>query len=186
MSLPYLENLTWSAISREERFFCQALYQHIKGNERDFVQFLREHGNLELEDAPFWECGYEVCFYRDARKKLSKFDKTTKYSNKRTFDLCLFSESSFVIIEAKAHQPFKSEQISQLAHDKDNIAKFLMHDNLPVKTVALASSRYFINHKTWGYQDILKDFDSKISWLDVHSNFRNDRLFLQADETYKS
>lgn len=178
MSLSYFGDKAWSEISREERFFCQALFQHIKGNENRFIGFLNHKTELGLSEEVYWEVGYEVCFYRDAGLSISR-DKTFDseiYSKKRTFDLCLFSELTIIVIEAKVQQLFKLEQITQISQDKELIPQFLNQDNLVVKAIALASDIYYDNHKP---------FDAKISWVDVFSGFHQDRVFSRANAIYK-
>ncbi len=186
MSLSYFRNKAWSEISREESFFCQALFQYIKGRESEFVSFLKKVTTLKLDEKMEWEVGYEVCFYRDMLRIMDKTFDSGNYSKKRTFDLCLFSEDVIIVIEAKVQQPFKKEQIEYIEKDKYLIPKFLQREgSLEVKTIALASSTYYDNHKNFGHQELLKPFDAKISWVDVFSGFHQDRVFSRANDIYK-
>jgi hypothetical protein len=60
--------------------------------------------------------GFEVCLFRDLRHHNLLKGAVDAISLKRTFDLCLFSESRIVVIEAKAQQGFEN--------DKDQLAAF--------------------------------------------------------------
>lgn len=110
--LQYFGNKNWAEITREERYFCSHLYHSIIGKEKEFVKWLNENlkpeGKLKLDESNIWEVSFEVCFYRDFLKSQNKSVKTYErkngdfYSQKRTFDLCLFSADEMIIIEAKA------------------------------------------------------------------------------------
>jgi len=101
MGFIYLDGKNWIDVTREERLFCSYLYWDIKKSVKDFVSWLSTISGLALRFDDTWEVGYEVCFYRDLQKFRRKPLDLTRYSRKRTFDICLFSESTIVIIEAK-------------------------------------------------------------------------------------
>ena len=101
MGFEYLGGKRWSQVTRDERFFCQRLYELARSEPVGvFAQYISQEINLDLPRDCEWEIGYEVCFYRD----LWQFRGRNRqlYSPKRTFDLCLFSETAIVNIEAKA------------------------------------------------------------------------------------
>ena len=121
MGLPYLKNKKWSQVTRDERFFCAHLYNLIlKRGIPEFLSFINNTYKTDLTESCYWEIGYEVCFYRDLWHLHGR--KTELYSPKRTFDLCLFSEKTIVIIEAKADQQFDLNQLnipSQMCRQRD-------------------------------------------------------------------
>src|SRR5882672_11412807 len=101
MGFTYLGGNNWSDITREERFFCAELYIKIKNSENAFVRWLNAQEKISIsgEDCETeWETAFEVCFYRDFPHKFRP-EIPDKYSPKRTFDLCLFSEKNIIIIE---------------------------------------------------------------------------------------
>lgn len=184
MSISYLPPGGWAATSRDERFFCQALFRHIQGREQQFVRFINETGGtLKLDHMVHWEVGFEVCFYRDlmhARPEL----RSDVYSLKRTFDLALFSEKQVVILEAKAHERFNREQSRSVAADKKKLLA-LLEPVQSVIAVAIASSIYLKNATKYGDQEILQPFDAKVSWHSLYNGFIDEPLFLRADGLYK-
>jgi deoxycytidine triphosphate deaminase len=78
-----------------------------------------------------WDAGYEVCFYRDllaANRRLAHevWVKDKKfYSQKRTFDIALFSPKVIIAIEAKAAQSFDSKQKDSIELDKTRLRSFV-------------------------------------------------------------
>jgi dihydroxyacetone kinase-like predicted kinase len=116
-------------------------------------------GITENDLALEWHAAYEVCFYRDFIKKFGfKGDKSlrtanqkykTQFSEKRTFDLCLFSDKKIVVFEAKVQQPFDEKQVLIFDKDKDLI-NLLVGDDVEVVFVAIASSLFFDRYSTFG------------------------------------
>ena len=107
MGLRYLKNnVSWSKVTREERFFCAHLYFLIKEEGLSkFVGYLSEVHNMSLPVDANWEAAYEACFYRDFWYHWDK--KGELFSKKRTFDLCLLSDDMIIVIEAKSNQEFE-------------------------------------------------------------------------------
>ena len=116
MPFPYLGGHRWLDLTRDERFFCAELYIALKQPDRlaAFIDRLNaalqeKDPQLVLDKDASWEVGYEVAFYRDyihalgapVDGKLVHEIGSTRYSRKRTFDLCLFGNDRLVIIEAK-------------------------------------------------------------------------------------
>ena len=186
MGFIYLDGKNWIDVTREERLFCSYLYWDIKKSVKDFVSWLSTISGLALRFDDTWEVGYEVCFYRDLQKFRRKPLDLTRYSRKRTFDICLFSESTIVIIEAKVQQMFKENEIQEFQRDRVNIPAIIGR-NVNVLVVALASSQYFENYGKYGRRDILSkpNFDALISWKQVCEFFRNE-LYLEADRKYRN
>ena len=183
MGFKYLGGENWINFSREERLFCAHLYWRIRNQERTFIQWLNENTSLYLEEDCEWEVGYEVCFYRDYYFKMRNEPiKGSGYSEKRTFDLCMFSQNKILIIEAKAQQKFKKEQLKDIKDDKKFIKK-LLGDNIEIELIALASSKYYDNLKEYGDISILDEF-TQITWKEMDNLFEKD-IFGKADKKYK-
>jgi len=202
MSWNYLQGKTWAQITRDERFFCQHLY-HLILRERGinfFVEKLNElteltGHKLNLNATANWEIGYEVCFYRDLRFHLEeggkwqsviqKLENIDPLSLKRTFDLCLFSEETVVIIEAKAQQGFDSKQITSCKKDKELVRKLLGTEGLKhVKLVGLASSKYLTDkckaNLLLHQVDDAPLFDALIDWRQLCEHFGFDPVLKRA------
>lgn len=191
MGYTYFQGKTWADVSREERLFCAHLYFAIRKNVKSFVQFVNtQNPGLKLDEAAVWEVGYEVCFYRDYHHNFKKSSiKSSGYSQKRTFDLCLFSEKAIVIIEAKSDQPFEETQIKDFVKDRADIRRILSKgDDFQVVLLALASKKYFDNHKKYsqhkGPYSVAQAFNGQISWAALYEKY-NDGVFSNAEHTYK-
>jgi len=185
MGFSYLNGKNWSEITREERFFCAVLFEQFKSTPLKFVHWLNEQTKINLDTNCEWELGYEVCFYRDLLKSQAESVKKSEYPQKRTFDLCLFSEKSIVIIEAKCQQGFKLNQVKSFERDIEDIPK-ITPSNIEVKLVGLASSLYYTNLKKFGKTEVLKPFNEcLISWEALYNTFKNP-IYLQANKLYKN
>ena len=174
--------LPWSSITREERFFCSHLYHGILGKEKEFVKWLNSKTKLNLNENTGWEISFEVCFYRDYLKSIGKSVKKYSYSRnklfpqKRTFDLCLFSQDHIVIIEAKVQQNFDEKQIKDLIKDKKMVTELLRRSDHSVKVDGI-----LLCSKEYSYED--KRFPV-IYWSNVPDEFSND-ILNQADGKFK-
>lgn len=185
----------WSDITRDERYFCAELYFDIKQDLKEFLKWLKKRGvaisDKEIKDE--WEIGFEVCFYRDYVKVIGdennqKSIRRTKrkYSQKRTFDLCLFHEDRMIIIEAKAQKGFGTDQNEEFRKDIRNVLHILEKKDadFKVEVVALASSRYLKNKGDRGGLD-KSIFSGQISWDDLYQSFKKNPAYLRADSIYK-
>jgi len=174
MPISYL-NKKWEEITREERYFCAELFYEIKNDlqkDKEFLKHLKKEG-LKIDLAQEWDVGFEVCFYRDFlwNPKVSG-GRESGFSLKRTFDLVLFSESAFIIIEAKAFEGFVNKQLSSFDEDRNDVRKAieLMGKKSPqIYILALASSNYIKNMK----EDTKKHFDLVIGWDEMTRLFKN-------------
>ncbi len=186
----YLGGRLWSQITRDERFFCQHLFNLVKGNKKinEFVGHINELAKLEgdemLPTESDWEIGFEVCFYRDIWHH-RKQDHIL-YSPKRTFDLCLFSKKHIVIIEAKAQQGFGSDatQLEAFKNDREEIEKLEL--GVQVLIIALASSKYVYQD---GTRRKLPDgiFDGQaITWKDLYECYPDHPELCRADAIYQA
>ena len=184
MGFSYLNGKNWLDITREERLFCSYLYWDISGTERDFITWLNTNTKLRLNTDSNWEVGYEVCFYRDLLKLKGKPLRGSGYSQKRTFDLCLFSEDAIVIIEAKVQQMFDESQVKVFENDRHDV-KRITGKNIEVLVVALASSKYFDNYDIYGKHNILAKFDARITWEEMYDLYKNE-IYLKAKGKYKN
>ena len=163
----------WANITREERYFCAELFYDIKNDINGFIKFLNNKFNKNYNTGKYWEAGFEVCFYRDYLFAKGERVKDSTYSVKRTFDLCLFSETNIIIIEAKAYQNFKSAQLINLEADLENVRKVLGKNTkeLKVEAFLLCSST---NHQVIGTFE-------KFTWEDLYSDFNSNEIYLTAD-----
>jgi hypothetical protein len=184
MPISYLRNHPWSHWSREERLFCAVLFQHARRDAEDFAHWLISETALAIPSGGAWDLGFEVCFYRDYLWQLHRSARTERVSPKRTFDLCLFGEESIIIIESKVSEPFDTGQNRYLGDDKDAIPRLIGLASLQVKTVALASSRYFSNAEKYGRPETLAVFDGKLTWLQVAQKYP-DPILEQPEVMYK-
>jgi len=185
MGFTYLNGKNWLDVTREERLFCAYLYWDIKGKEKDFVLWLnRQKTELKLNINDTWEAGYEVCFYRDLLKLNRKQVWGSGYPQKRTFDLCLFSKDTIVIVEAKVQQRFSKAQIDDIQQDIVTFIPKLKKEEhiegLNVHVVLLASSWYL--ESTHKRVNLPSDF-LRISWKQIHEKYERE-LYKKADDIY--
>lgn len=194
MSLRYFGDRAWSNITREERVFCAELYFALRGRERDFVRWLGDRPgtqSLELEPEQPWEAAFEVCFYRDLLFVHDTSVRDSRYSDKRTFDLCLFSPNDIVIIEAKAQAAFESRQLEYFTNDKLDVLQALRDvgrdpSNVRVTLLGLASSQYFANARKYGRgRRIPIELDGHFSWGELDATFMPHPMFRRAEQVYK-
>jgi hypothetical protein len=186
MPVSYLSEKPWVDWSREERFFCFELYAMAKLGAGKFAEWLISASGLNgISQSDKWDIGVEVCFYRDFLWHNGLSAAKEGFSRKRTFDLCLFSERSIIVVEAKVFGRFDMDTCKVFEKDRFFIKKLLKRDDLSVYLVALASSRYFKNAQRYGNKDTLAIFDGQLSWHDAFLQYKNP-LFNQADDLYKA
>ena len=177
MGFEYFDGSRWAQVTRDERFFCQRLYElvNVKSTE-NFVQYLSDSLDLNLPIGGEWEIGYEVCFYRDLWQQRDRKGKL--YSPKRTFDLCLFGESAIVIIEAKAAGGFDKDQNEIFKRDIAEVQRLTQVEN--VQLIGLCSSKYEMDESsksTFG--------DKVIRWKDLAGQYDKDEILNRADDIYE-
>ena len=174
MGVSYFKDLRWAEITREERFFCQHLYQYFKsGHISEFLSLIEKNGII-VQKQEFVDIGFEVCFYRDYTKR---FEIPLKgFSPKRTFDLALFMEEAIFIIEAKAQQGHTPEQVTSFLIDRDQVRKITEISH--VYLVSITSSKYPIP------DGLRQAFDAHLTWSEIASVYNNDNIFKRADEVY--
>jgi hypothetical protein len=185
MDIPYFKGLTWKDLTRDERFYCFCLYQNAKDNPRQFAELVAEKAGLSIESTDDWDIAVEVCFYRDYLWHKGEPVRGSDFSPKRTFDLCLFSPNTIIIIEAKVDQPFDAEQNKVFAEDAKKIRKLLENEKLQIYLVALASSKYYRADTNYGNGNSLRPFDGHISWSDMYHKY-GDAILSQAENLYGS
>jgi len=187
MGFAYLDGENWLNVTREERLFCSYLYWDIASNEKDFITWLNTNTKLQLDVDSNWEIGYEVCFYRDLLKLKGKPVRGSGYPPKRTFDLCLFSEDTIVVIEAKVQQRFSKTQIDDIQQDIGTFIPKLKKEkyikDISEHVVLLASSWYLNNLPKHGHVKLPSDF-IQISWRQIHELYKR-KLYIQADDIYR-
>ena len=169
--------------------------------------------NIQLESNKEWDIGFEVCFYRDllycygnkekpirvVNEKREK-EGLPKFPEKRTFDLCLFSEDEILIIEAKAQQGLESEQCDTFKNDVENIKELFSEIDIPmspeIKLVLIASSNYlkspsFKRENGIGKRFIEENRDlvsGRVSWKSISTITEysyNKEIYERADNSYK-
>lgn len=183
----YLNGKKWSEITRDERYFCAELFFEIKQDVNQFVKWLNIQvslGLMENELDSQWEIGYEVCFYRDLKRFQGKPIKDSGYSQKRTFDLCLFSKNRMIIIEAKSQTGFGGSQNESFDEDPKKILGLLdkSEDEFSINVIGLASSKYLKSNKRNHLPEI---FNKKcFSWEEVFLTYCRRQVFWDANERY--
>lgn len=188
MGFSYLNGKNWKDVSREERYFCALLYEHIRHEPQAFVKWLNDTMGTSYNPEVEWEIGYEVCLYRDVFKLRGASIQISDYPNKRTFDFCLFSEDQLVIIEAKVQQGFESKQMDSLMEEKILIRR-LFGQEIRIDLAALASSNYLHNLQIYGRQtraSFEQVFSGReFSWKQLAEEY-DEPAFKRADALYKN
>lgn len=184
MAIKYLNDHPWSDWTRDERFFCAILFEHGRQDPAGFTRWVNDTASLGLPVDGDWDLGYEVCFYRDFLWQKGRSAREEGYPAKRTFDLCAFGEQAIIIIEAKVCEAFKSDQNLEFGADNKKVRELIDREGFEVKTIALASSRYFDNFDKYGDQDAPNVFDGRLTWSQAHEKY-SDPLLAQADKMYK-
>jgi len=184
MGFKYLSEKTWSQITREERYFCSHLYHFLIGKEKEFVRWLNEALNTSFNADQDWEVSLEVCFYRDYCKL--KELALPEELRKRTFDLCLFSQSDIIIIEAKVQQPFKKNQINDLREDVVILEELLIADKVKITPLLLGSKRFFNNLEDKHGKSVTAFITGIkfITWEKLYQKYQKEFLKV-AEEKYK-
>ena len=182
MGFSYLKDNYWVDITREERFFCALAYNYFSKDPKNSVKYIINKAKLQkYEDIidQEWEIGYEVALYRDLFHSLGKCLNNEKDSyRKKPFDLCCFSEETIIIIEAKAHGGFATEQLESFKDDRKNIPR-VIEKNINIKIVSLISNKYQHRNTTLAY------FDGKpITWLELENKY-DEPLFNKANKAYR-
>jgi hypothetical protein len=177
MGFDYLKGKRWSQVTRDERFFCQRLYELIRSEPSEaFVDYINKTLSLDLPLVGEWEIGFEVCFYRDLWQLEEQ--KGILYSPKRTFDLCLFGENDIVIIEAKAAAGFDQDQNAVFEKDIDEVKKLTRIEH--VLLIGLCSSKYDVD------ADLSATFNGRIlRWKDLSERYGDDEILARADDVYE-
>lgn len=187
----YFDGKDWKEITRDERYFCCELYFEIRKAPNRFIKWLNKILVLELNKTEInqqWETAIEVCFYRDYVNNIgtcnTKNISKTKYSPKRTFDLCIFSETHIIIIEAKAQQGFKRNQLESIKEEKKNLTS-LIKEGAKIKEcpqiiiIGIVSSEYQPKPTT------KKLFSGMITWLELAEIYtKNNKIYLTANKLY--
>jgi len=177
----YLNGKIWDEITREERFFCAELFYELKNNIKPFLDKVK----LNQE----YEVGFEVCFYRDILKEY-EIKNNGCFSQKRTFDLVLFSNEKIIIFEMKSHQKFRTKQLNDIKDDpckikclfeRINEEKKLKLDIPKVELWAIISSKYApcLEEET---KKIFKD--NIIYWEELYTLYGN-KSFKRANAIYQ-
>lgn len=178
MGFSWLDGRTWAEVTRDERFFCQALYAHIlREGAGSFVRDLVDLHGLAVDPDGAWEVAYEACFYRDLWQHRGRAGAL--YSPKRTFDLALFHERAIVVVEAKAAQDFDREQNRVFQRDLDEIRR--QTGVSVVHLMGLCSSRARLP------PDVQAVFTGPVlRWADLARRYGGDPVLQRADDVYRA
>jgi len=180
----YLGHQSWKEITREERYFCAELFFEIRKDPTRFINFLNTHTYLKLNPDEMWEVGFEVCFYRDylysIGQSIKKEYNGIKYPQKRTFDLCLFSKDTLIIIEAKVFENFQKKQLTDL---RDDVFSGRLQNLVGYKSRAEYFNIFGLllhsSEKKIKFDDNTKNFE-RFTWSDLSKYYDND-IFSKAD-----
>lgn len=109
--------------------------------------------------------------FRDYIKEIGETDgnksiKNSQYSQKRTFDLCIFSDNCIIVIEAKAYTGFNTKQLDSFDEDR-NYIKSLLADKCPeIFSVGLVASEYKPK------QESVEGFDCIVNWKEMYDLYK--------------
>lgn len=148
----------WAEVTREERYFTSILFHDVLLDSKPLRNLLQRKLKL-TPNVSILDVGYEVCFFRDAYHAEPKIiNERQRLLEKQTFDMVLWlSDQSLVIIEAKAQQGFKTEQLKML-HGSQEIMLRLSTPYYPmtkILLVGLVSSRYKMKESTIRHFDAI-------------------------------
>ncbi len=174
--ISWLDGKSWWEVSRDERSFCAELLFLARQDLPAFVQYLNDQHAAEMDPNANWELAYEAVFYRDVWH--ARGAEGMPFSYKRTFDLALFSDEDILIIEAKAQQGFKRDQLEEFKQDGEQVR--LQVPNCRVRLAALASSKYKATEEVQAYFD-----GPYLTWAELAALYGDDPKLLRADELYE-
>ena len=175
----------WWEVTREERFFVSCLYHDICRDKSPFEKAIRKHLNLS-DDISITSQAYEFCFFRDLAfcGKIKRVEEDRGAFEKQTFDLMVtLSDGTLIVVEAKAQQGFKSEQLKYLKKSKKMITDLLPSLNLKkVLLIPLYSSLYSPIDKTLNYFDV----SPGLQWINMAKLYPdNFDIYQRADQVYQ-
>ncbi len=184
MPFEYLADSTWLQLTREERQFCAALFAVVRQSPKDFIRLINREATpqppngssvLTLDEVTTWEVGFEVALGRDLRSS-----DLSEIGSHRKFDLSLFSERQLVVVEAKAQQGFKTEELEGYQRDQKTLMKTLDIDG--VLFVGLCSSRYVESPRR--KLDLSVGFGKILTWQQIAVQWPDEGHFQRADSVY--
>ena len=140
----------WVEITREEREFCAVLFNEIRAQSRVFVNVLNkkleEKGDQTISSYNNWDVGFEVALYRDlyfagviSKESKKKYDNVSSH---RKFDIAMFKNNELVLIEAKAHGGFNTDDIDKIFNDRLILRDLQCFRNSEIYFFGLHSSKY--------------------------------------------
>ena len=167
----------WSEISREERFFTAMLFHDVLAKSGPLLRLLVEKLRLP-QQSKIIDVGFEAAFFRDAA--LDKRIESSPALEAQKFDLLLgFSDKRTAIIEAKAQQGFRTDQIKMLHKARALMEESRLWPATKVHIVGLWSSQYSPRQKT------RNSFDAFLTWLEVADLYpENQEIYRRADAIY--
>ena len=168
---------SWSEISREERFFTAMFFNDILAKSGPLLRLLGEKLMLP-QQSKIIDVGFEAAFFRDAA--LDNRIESSPALEAQKFDLLLgFSDKRTAIIEAKAQQGIRTDQIKMLHKAKTRMEESRLWPATKVHIIGLWSSQYSPRQKTRNY------FDAFFTWVEVADLYpENQDIYQRADSIY--
>ena len=167
----------WSEISREERFFTAMLFHDILADSGPLLTLLGKKLRLP-QQSKIIDVGFEAAFFRDAA--LENRIESAPAHEAQKFDLLLgFSDQRTAIIEAKAQQGFRTDQIKMLHNARTLMEESQLWPATKVHIIGLWSSQYSPSQKT------RNSFDAFFTWLEIADQYpENQEIYRRADSIY--
>jgi len=133
----------WNDNTREERYFTAVLFQALISNETPFWRLVRPRLQIP-ETVTVVDVGYEVCLLRDLAHACHIVrERRVRALEKQTVDFVItLSDSSLVLIEAKAHQRFSIRQINNMFLTREILLANTSVGISDVHIAGLHSSKY--------------------------------------------
>ena len=177
--------MQWEKNTREERQFCADLYSLIRSDHERFFNFLNSNKQIgenipNFDSTKFVDVGFEVAFYRDIKYKTSVLIGNDKASNHRKFDIAIFLKAQLIIIEAKAQQGFKTDDVNQYKKDIKLLSKHL--ENIDFYFISICSSKYWDSPRR--KRDIDSVINKNLTWNDLDKEYPR-MNFKRANEIYR-
>ena len=197
----------FNAIKKEPRKFIEVLNSYASMTKENVEKSLK----LDISDS--WDAGFEVAFYRDLNDKYKNDeckwvldhliknpgnygkDKKRECRNElaiqkslqaRKFDLAMMHKNHFLIIEAKAHQPFSNDDLHKLQTDKCLVKRCLSSPQPKVNAIAIFSSKYLKRFRNLMTRKN-EGFDAYITWQQLGCLYDTHKFeFSRADGVFPS
>lgn len=182
MCFKYLNNKSWSEITREERYINYELVSDIRNDKKSFLKLLGINTEEDFDVEP------EVCFYRDL---LKDYQLKNIFHKKRTFDIVLFFTNDIYIIETKAQQKLTKKEINRYLKDQNKVK--LLFKIIKEKTNKINFVEpeihvcFIISDKN--YKKLSQDKENEnykiFTWKKIAEKYNN-KIYSRAEEIYNN